>query len=40
MESEFGIFMLPEARLNFAALPQSQAKYVAQSFATVRCDLS
>lgn len=36
MEREFGIFMLPHARLNFAALAQSQAMRVARTFAAVR----
>ena len=35
IENEFGIFMLPHARLNFAALAQSQAARVALAFATV-----
>ncbi len=36
LESEFGLFMLPHARLNFAALAQKQAARVAQAFAAVR----
>jgi aspartate aminotransferase len=36
LESEFGLFMLPHARLNFAALAQKQATRVARAFATVR----
>lgn len=36
LEREFGLFMLPHARLNFAALAQKQATRVAQAFAAVR----
>jgi len=36
LENEFGLFMLPNARLNFAALAQKQATRVAQAFAAVR----
>jgi aspartate aminotransferase len=36
LERESGIFMLPQARLNFAALAQKQATRVAQAFAAVR----
>jgi len=36
LEKEFGLFMLPHARLNFAALAQAQAARVAHAFATVR----
>jgi len=36
LESEFGLFMLPHARLNFAALALSQAQRVARAFAATR----
>ena len=36
MEQEFGIYMIPNARLNFAALAQSQADRVAEVVAELR----